>query len=80
MTYKVTDKHHHDDPATAMNEAARALAEERRLNVFLDRIIVEEKARTAASENIRSIWTEIRKAGFDVDGARRKLVWRSCAV
>lgn len=75
----MTDQRLNQDPANAMQAAALELADERRLNVYLDRIIIEEKTRQQASENIRTIWTDVRKAGFDVDAARRKLVWRATA-
>ncbi len=75
----MTDQRLNEDPANAMQAAAKELADERRLNVFLDSIIAEEKARSAASDRIRQLWTDVRKAGFDVDAARRKLVWRATA-
>lgn len=72
MTRQVTE-----DPANAMNESAKALVEERKLNVFLDRILAFEKDRTAASRGIAQVWKEVAKAGIDTTEARRKLVYRS---
>lgn len=60
-----------------MNESAKALAEERKLNVYLDRILAFEKERTAAGGGIRQVWREVAKAGIDITEARRKLVYRS---
>jgi uncharacterized protein (UPF0335 family) len=76
MTRQVTDRPN-NDPAFDMNENAKALAEERKLNVFLDRILAFEKQRNAASEGIRQVWRDVSKAGIDVGEARRALVTRS---
>jgi uncharacterized protein (UPF0335 family) len=67
-----------DDPATAMNAASQALAKDRALNVYLDRIISAEKIRNAASEDIRKIWNQVKRDGFDVQEARTALVRRVC--
>lgn len=73
----MTAKHIMTDPASAMGEQARALAEERKLSIFLDRIVAQEKARNEASTNIQAIWVEVRRAGFNVEDARRKLIYHA---
>jgi len=67
------------DPALALNAQNLALAEEKRLNVFLDQIIEAETARNQASDTIKKLWKVIGKQGFDVEEARRKLVQRIIA-
>lgn len=67
-----------DDPAAAMNAASQALAQDRKLNVFLDHIIACEKTRNEASEEIRKAWLAVKHAGFDVQEARTALVRRVC--
>lgn len=67
-----------DDPAASMNAASQALAHDRKLNMYLDKILAAEKARNEASETIRTIWNDVKRAGFDVPEARTALVRRAC--
>ncbi len=66
-----------EDPATALAKANMDASNERKLIVFLDRILDQEEIRTEANAETRRIWKEIRKAGFDEPDARRALVRRA---
>lgn len=66
-----------EDPATAMAKAQADANAERKLIPFLDRIIDQEEIRSEASNEIKRIWKEVRKAGYDESEARLSLVRRA---
>ena len=66
-----------ETPAAALAKAQADAAAERKLNVYLDRILDQEELRSDASLAIAATWKEMRKAGVDVVDARRQLVRRA---
>lgn len=61
-----------NDPAFDMSEQAKAAASDRELTRMLDKIAEAEKAREAASAEIKVLWKLVEKRGFDVRDARQR--------
>lgn len=66
-----------EDPATAMAKASADANAERKLIPFLDRILDQEEVRSDANAEIKRIWKDIRKAGYNETEARLSLVRRA---
>lgn len=66
-----------DDAVSAHAANALALAEEKKLNRYLDMVLKAEDLRSEANALIRSVWNQVEAEGFDLAAARRQLVLRA---